>query len=124
MADEPQDPPIGTAQNAADMARKAEWEVALLGKPIQGQLAERLKVETYSHDMTAEETVAFANRQKRLRELGLMRQGLVEHRLTEGALPWNDGQIAEAFALMSRDPSPDEFREALSFLVVQTMRGD
>ena len=24
MADEPQDPPIGTAQNAADVARKAE----------------------------------------------------------------------------------------------------
>ena len=30
MADEPQDPPIGTAQNAADAARKAEQIGALL----------------------------------------------------------------------------------------------
>lgn len=48
MADTPDDlPPIGTAQNAADVARKAELAAALSA--------------TYTHDMTAQETVDFAN---------------------------------------------------------------
>lgn len=52
MADEREDlPPIGTAQNAADVARKAELEAAN-------------KSDTYTHDMTAQELVDWTNRRR------------------------------------------------------------
>ena len=102
MADTPEDlPPIGTAQNAADVARKAELEAH------EADISRRLQ----AHN-----------------EANALRTGIVRHAVSEGALLWTDKQIADAYRHMEKFASgPNghnteaDFRDALKLLVSETM---